>query len=221
MNYQAHYDRLIARAVERVLIVYSERHHVVPRCLGGGDDKSNIVRLTAEEHYVAHQLLVKLHPGHHGLLFAASAMTLDGKAKRPRNKLYGWLRRLSSIAFSGDRHPMFGTHPSSETLAKLSAARRGRRHSAETLAKMSGQKRSEETCNKIRVSLLGHTTSKETRAKIGNAHRGKKLSKLQLEIMRKSHLGVKASKETREKMSASRSAYWKARKQVKEQRLFP
>ena len=42
---------------------YSERHHIVPRHLGGGDEPSNLVRLTPEDHYFAHLLLAKIHGG--------------------------------------------------------------------------------------------------------------------------------------------------------------
>lgn len=40
---------------------YYERHHIVPRSMGGSDRKSNIVSLTAREHYLAHWLLYKIH----------------------------------------------------------------------------------------------------------------------------------------------------------------
>lgn len=36
-----------------------EVHHIIPRCMGGTDDKDNLVKLTVEEHYLAHRLLVK------------------------------------------------------------------------------------------------------------------------------------------------------------------
>ena len=62
MNYSAHYDRLIARARSQTLVGYHEQHHVVPKCMGGGNELANLVNLTAEEHYVAHQLLVKMYP---------------------------------------------------------------------------------------------------------------------------------------------------------------
>jgi hypothetical protein len=95
MNYQSHYDRLMARAKSRILHGYSERHHVQPKCLGGSDDDSNIVRLTAEEHYVAHLLLVKIYPHSEGLLWASFMMTGGNKnqGERHNNKIYGWQRR--------------------------------------------------------------------------------------------------------------------------------
>lgn len=36
-------------------------HHIKPRSLGGIDDKENIVKLTAREHFVCHWLLVKMY----------------------------------------------------------------------------------------------------------------------------------------------------------------
>lgn len=41
---------------------YSEKHHIIPRCLGGSDNKENLVSLTAREHFVAHWLLTKMFP---------------------------------------------------------------------------------------------------------------------------------------------------------------
>ena len=58
------------------------------------------MKLTPEEHYVAHQLLVKIHPTNYKLVTAAFCMTFDKDGKRSNNKLYGWLRREYSIAKS-------------------------------------------------------------------------------------------------------------------------
>ena len=96
MNYQKIYEELINRAKNRETPKYSEKHHIIPRCLDGSDCLSNLVSLTPEEHYVAHQLLVKIHPSSLALAKAA-AMMIPG---RPSNKLYGWLRRRFSAAQS-------------------------------------------------------------------------------------------------------------------------
>lgn len=39
---------------------YKETHHIIPRSFGGDDIKSNLVQLTAREHYIAHALLWKM-----------------------------------------------------------------------------------------------------------------------------------------------------------------
>ena len=96
MNYKRHYDLLIERARNRVLDCYVESHHIIPRCMGGGDEKENIVALTPEEHYVAHQLLVKMHPGKTKLVYAAIMMCGKFNESRVNNKSYGWLKRRHS-----------------------------------------------------------------------------------------------------------------------------
>ena len=109
MNYELHYSRLIEKAKGRSIEGYTERHHIIPRCLGGSDDADNLVRLTPEEHYVAHQLLVKMHPTNHKLINAAAMMI----PKRPSNKLYGWLRRklssVMSIQQTGSGNSQYGS----------------------------------------------------------------------------------------------------------------
>jgi hypothetical protein len=92
MDYQKIYNSLIERARSRKLLSYTERHHVLPRCQGGSDEAENLVDLTPEEHYVAHQLLVKLNPGHEGLLYAAQMMGTS----RPGSRQYGWIKRQMS-----------------------------------------------------------------------------------------------------------------------------
>ena len=87
MNYSKIYSKLIEKARGRLFEGYTERHHIIPRCLGGSDDPSNLVRLTPEEHYIAHLLLVKIYPGDSKLIYAANMM-----ANR-NNKAYGWIKR--------------------------------------------------------------------------------------------------------------------------------
>lgn len=109
MDYQKIYNSLIDRARHRCLESYTENHHIVPRCMGGSDKQINLVSLTAEEHYLAHQLLVKIYPDNHMLAKAATMMI----AQRPSNKLYGWVRRRHAKAQSecqrGEGNSQFGS----------------------------------------------------------------------------------------------------------------
>ena len=100
MNYKKIYDSLIEKAKNRILEGYVEKHHIIPRCIGGTDDKENIVILTPEEHFLAHQLLVKIYPNESKLIFAAAMMICHNSENRNTNKLYGWLRRRKNLILS-------------------------------------------------------------------------------------------------------------------------
>ena len=96
MNYKKIYDDLILKSRNRILTECYERHHILPKCIGGTDDDANIATLTPEEHYIGHQLLVKIYPNNNKLIWAATMMIPN----RPHNKLYGWLKRKLSEAQS-------------------------------------------------------------------------------------------------------------------------
>lgn len=164
MNYAGIYENLIERARFRELVTYTERHHIIPRCVGGGNEASNIVRLTPEEHFLAHQLLVKIHPDKRVLIFALNCMIRSVKDRRANNKLFGWMRRLVGKAMSDQKR---GKPRSPEVRAKLSAANKGKFASKETLAKMSasrkGKKHSAAHSAAISLSLMGNKPSDKAR----------------------------------------------------------
>lgn len=71
MDYQKVYTSLIHKRRINPLTkskdLYTELHHIVPRCLGGTDEPENLVRLSGREHFVAHRLLCKIHPQNNSL----------------------------------------------------------------------------------------------------------------------------------------------------------
>ena len=199
MRYNEHYRRLIERAQNRSILpgIYFEEHHIVPKCMGGTDDTENLVKLLPEEHFVAHQLLVKIHPGNPKLTFALVVMTGIRNNLPRRNKMYGWLKKQVSIAKTGkkfseeskakmaeaarNRKPM-----SDETKQKMSASRMGKKKGPmtdEQKRKISETKKlnpspsptkgrimSEETKEKLRKVNLGKHHTEETKKKISQNH---------------------------------------------------
>lgn len=111
MNCKRIHDNIINRARLRDLESYSEKHHVIPRCLGGDDSPENIVRLTAKEHYLIHRLLVRIHPENYKLICAYWYMCNSTKRNgyKPSTKAYESAKIEMSLAKSKD---MKGKKPS-------------------------------------------------------------------------------------------------------------
>ncbi len=63
MDYNWHYNRLIETRKNRELVdgQYYERHHILMKSMGGSDNKTNLVHLTAREHFLAHWLLWRIY----------------------------------------------------------------------------------------------------------------------------------------------------------------
>lgn len=83
--------------------------------MGGSNDSSNLVKLTPEEHYIAHQLLVKIYNSPK-LVYAAMMMLPTNKfhhnGSGRNNKLYGWLRKKFVNLCkqrTGEKNGSFGT----------------------------------------------------------------------------------------------------------------
>lgn len=106
MNYHKIYENLIEKAKNRLLEGYQERHHIIPKCMGGSNDRENLVGLTPEEHFLAHQLLVKMYPNNDKLIYACQSMIYHDSKNRINNKMYGWIRRKHSLRVS----EQFKTH---------------------------------------------------------------------------------------------------------------
>lgn len=49
---------------------YHERHHIVPKCMGGSNEKENLIDLFAREHFIAHKLLAQENPDNDKLTYA-------------------------------------------------------------------------------------------------------------------------------------------------------
>lgn len=94
-------DIIKARGQWRPPSEYWEGHHIIPKCLGGlghaRQKHSNIIRLTAAEHFIAHKLLAELFPDNPKLVYAFWAMcTISKSAKIVTAEEYQIARELRS-----------------------------------------------------------------------------------------------------------------------------
>jgi len=128
---------------------YVERHHIIPRSLGGDNIKDNIVFLTPEEHYKVHEMLYTEHPDVRSIEKAwviISRRVRDGKTITWTCEEYSEFRRThakkQSRRQSGEGNVYYGKKHSVEVRAKMSKSGRGR-------------KLSKDTRDRIRVSKIG------------------------------------------------------------------
>ena len=102
MNYEKIYNELITkgrlRGTKRSLSYYAEEHHIIPRCIGGTDDKENLVALLPREHFIAHRLLAKMYPEVKGLHYAVSLMRYN-KGVKLTSRTIATLREINSMLF--------------------------------------------------------------------------------------------------------------------------
>jgi len=174
MNYSKIYTQLIERAKIRDLTCYTERHHIIPKCLGGNNGIKNIVKLTAKEHFIVHRLLVLMHPKNEKLKYALWAIStlLHNQYRKERHipsaRIYESIKQEMSIA----------------TKKRLSKNNPwlGKKHS-----KLSKLRQSESAKKRI----IPEATEKIRREKIGKAHLGRKLSKEWCENISKTKVGDK------------------------------
>ena len=142
-KYHRWYDALMARArAPRVLDEYVERHHELPRALGGWNDSSNIVVLTFREHFLAHWLLTKF----------------TGLTEIERRKMLYALSRMAS-RHNAPAHLIAKWRYPIARRAALEASV-GRRNSDEAKARMRvAQVKSPAQRAKIAAGLTGHARS--------------------------------------------------------------
>lgn len=119
MNYKKCYKKIVNKAKNRKLEpnIYTEKHHIIPKCMNGDESEQNIVKLTAKEHYVVHHLLTKIYENTKyisKLICAFRFMTVDShNGNRIGLKDYEYMRSMYSI-----NHPM----KNKKTSAKVSRA---------------------------------------------------------------------------------------------------
>ena len=196
-----------------------EKHHILPKCMGGKNEKCNYVKLTTKEHIWAHIFLSKAYPNNHKLAMSANCMTAVSNCNTSeRSKIKVSIRILAelrdsshpkgkdspnfgrkaseetrkkmSISKSGENHPLFGKKASEKTRELMSEARKGEKNS------FFGKHHTEESKKLISEHRKGviPNFSEETRIKLSEKWKGEKNPRF----------GYKYSEEEKRKLSEQR-----------------
>lgn len=80
-KYTKWYNSIISKAQTRALESYTEKHHIIPRSLGGTNLPDNLVKLTGREHFICHWLLMKMvtGPAREKMVYAFRMMRVTSK----------------------------------------------------------------------------------------------------------------------------------------------
>jgi len=105
MDYLKHYKRLIESRLELKRTkqdgIYYEKHHIVPKSLGGSNSTKNLILLTAKEHFIAHLLLHYARPHSKSLAYGLWCLcTMSNGYKLKSSRLFSYLREKVLIDFN-------------------------------------------------------------------------------------------------------------------------
>jgi hypothetical protein len=178
-KYTRIYFSIIEKARCRSIQSYTEKHHIIPKSLGGDNSPENLINLTAREHFICHRLLVKMTSGDNKrkMSWAVRRMMTGSNKYHQRYKInskkYDFLRKHNNKIIKGWHH-------SAETKERLSKVLKGRVFSKESIEKMSasrkGKKKPHHIADRLRTQNLGKPMSESSKKKLSNSLKGRKIS---------------------------------------------
>lgn len=149
--------------------LYTENHHILPKCYGGLDVECNLVRVPARVHFLLHWMLYRIYKTP-GMAHAWNMMCcVSTNHIRYNAKSFECARRAGSFAAV---HSLSGKKLSKTHRDNISKGGKGRIFSAEHKARLT-------------ISNTGRPVSAETREKIRAGNKGKTLTKDQIASIHK------------------------------------
>lgn len=143
-KYTIWYYKIVNNAKSRKSINKPDRHHIIPKCMGGSNHTDNLVNLTAREHFICHRLLIKMVDSKFKskMIYAAWQQSRSAKFKGARitSRTFAKLREEMSISYTGRKRMPF----TDEWKKNMSNSKKGeknymfnRNHSIESIEKIS------------------------------------------------------------------------------------
>jgi hypothetical protein len=149
--------------------IYLEKHHIIPRSMKGSNDESNLVYLTAYEHFLCHWLLTKMcvRTNHHNKMLYAFKMLYNTRSKN--------IKHAAEI-YESEKEQLSKIGHTEETKKKMSEIAMGHEVTEETRKKLS------ESISGEKHHSYGKSFTEEHKANMGRKGEdhhfyGKKLSK--------------------------------------------
>lgn len=154
-KYTKVYLAIVQRAKGRKCKTYIERHHILPKCMGGTNDPLNIVELTAREHFICHLLLIRMVSDEYRskVVYAAWQQSRPSKNKTVKvtSRVYAYLRQQMSESYTGQKRPKF----SPEARKNISEGHKGEKNH------MFGKIRTKEEKELMSINRTGKCVGKD------------------------------------------------------------
>lgn len=189
---------------------YYEKHHILPKCMGGGNEEENLIDLFAKEHFIVHKLLALENPENEQLVYAWWCMAVQTNehtkeryiidAQEYENVRLAYSNMMHE-KMSGNNNPMYGISPKERMneatyniwLSKI-------------IENSSGENN----------PMYGKCHTKKSRKKMSESHKGKQIGKNNpfygrhhseetKEYLRSINIGKFVSQEIRDKLSEKSS----------------
>ena len=172
MDYRAIYNLLVQKAKDRTIVSeVIERHHIIPKSMGGSNKKENIVSFTPKEHFVAHHLLWKIYRtrGMHYAFWCMVTKFSKGGVRdyNVSSTVYNLSKAEQRNAMTGSSNPNAGGR-SEESRRKSSVSLKGKSSWCKGLTQI----HSEQGLKNISKSRTGCKDSEETKLKKSVSHTG-------------------------------------------------
>lgn len=228
-KYTEIYYKIIGAALARTPNAYVERHHIIPKSLGGADEPNNIVKLTAKEHFICHRLLTKMvsDPQHqikmHNAVWMMQSVSNNQRRYKISSNTYQVLKENIANAYRNNPN-----HRSIESRRKQSETLKNK-----TWDERFGVERANELKKKYAESKKGKPRSEETKLKLRLANLGKKLDhpsplkgrtisdavKKKISDSLKGRTGQKISDDTKQKISLAKTGKTRSEESRRKQSL--
>ena len=223
MNYERIYSEFIADRLTKQPSSpeYFEKHHILPKSIGGGDCAENIIRLTAEDHIFAHLFLarwLKTRGMWAAIKFIfGQSVRLKKCPTRREIRIAAKAKEKFAERNSGSNNCNYGKPVSEEQKNRLREANLGKVQPLHQIEKArcrmfgnsyaKGFKHSDSTKQKVSIALTGRVHSEDSKNRISAKLTGKSKSEEHKRKLSESKTGKPrtwtATQETRDKLSAA------------------
>lgn len=167
-KYTRWYYSIINAAKARTLQsdIYTERHHIIPKSLGGDNSTDNLAILTAREHFICHWLLTKMTTSNdkQRMSYALHAMChlrpgqryINARVYESNKKECAVLRSIARKGITmGEKNYNYGKKWSDTQRKRMSESRKGVPNGR------AGTKHSQSSKEKMRESAMKRWTDEE------------------------------------------------------------